>query len=202
MDHGHQIARGQRDDHRRQPQDRPGKAVEHHDDADHQAGQRQIGQGAEIIGAVAAGDIGHRHLDQRKAHQADDGAGDHRGDHPAQLVDALTEGDLDERGAETHAEQRGQDLLRRAAPRLDDEAGAEDGAEKAEAGALQAQQSGADGAEAPGLGEGAETGDEQRHADEVGDVLIEAKRAADDQGGGDDTDEAGQHVLQGGEGRG
>jgi len=98
--------------------------------------------------------------------------------------------------AEAHAEQRGENFLRRAAARLDDEAGAEDGAEKAEAGALQAEQPGADRTDALGLDEGAEAGNEQRHADQIGHVGTQAQGTADDEGGGDDADETRQHVLQ------
>ena len=153
-------------------------------------------QGAEIGSAVAAGEVGHAHLDQRQAHQADDGAGDHRGDHLAQLVDELAEDDLDEGGAEADAEQRGEYLLLAGTAPLDDEAGAQDHAEKTEAGALQAQQAGADRADALGLNEGTEAGDEQRHAHQIRHMSAEAQGTADDQGGGDDADEAGQHMLQ------
>jgi len=77
-----------------------------------------------------------------------------------------------------------------------DETGAEDGAEKAEAGALQAEQPGADRTDALGLDEGAEAGNEQRHADQIGHVGTQAQGTADDEGGGDDADETRQHVLQ------
>ncbi|MNF92006.1 hypothetical protein D3C84_746340 [compost metagenome] len=156
-------------------------------------------QGAEIRRAIAAGQVGHAHLDQRQAHQTDDGAGHYRGDHLAQLVDELAEGDLDEGGAEADAEQGGEDLFLAAAAALDDEPGAENHAEEAEAGALQAQQPRADRTDALGLDEGAKAGDEQRHAHQIGHMGAQAKHAADDQRRRDDTDEAGQHVLQGGE---
>jgi hypothetical protein len=64
---------------------------------------------------------------------------------------------------------------------------------------LQAQQAGADRAEPSGLNKGAQAGNEQRHADQVGHFTLQTEGAAHDQGRRDDADKTRQHMLQGGE---
>ena len=120
----------------------------------------------------------------------------------AQLADELAQHHFDERGEKAHAEDRREDFIGAAASGLDHEPGTEDHADERKTGALQAQQARTDRAEPPRLDKGAQARDEQRHADQVRHFALQAQGAAHDQGRGDDADETGQHMLQGGEDRG
>ncbi|MNF44758.1 hypothetical protein D3C84_258750 [compost metagenome] len=198
---GEQVAQGQPDHNGPQPQEGHIDPVEHHDHPQHQRRQGQVVGTAQVRRAEAASDVGHGHLDQRQPHQGDDGAGHHRGNQHPQLADELAEHHFYEGGEEAHAENRRENLIGAATPGLDHEAGTEDHADERKTGALQAQQTGAHRAKASRLDEGAQAGNEQRHADQVRNFAVQAQGAAHDQGGGDDPDEARQHMLQGGKDR-
>ncbi len=110
-------------------------------------------------------------------------------------MDIAADRNFHEGGAKADTEQRRKDVFRAASTTLDDKAGRQDHAEKAEAGALQAKHAGTDRADPFGLDERPDAGNEQRHAHQIGHVIAQTKHAADDQGGGDDANETGQHML-------
>ena len=96
------------------------------------------------------------------------------------------------------------DVLGRAGLALGDHADADEGTDEREAGALDAEEPGADRTEPLALDEGADAGGKEGHRDEEALRLevVDLESARDEEGRRDDGDEDGEEVLEGREERG
>lgn len=194
VDHAHaagdRVAQAHAHQHRDVDPETAHEAVDQEDGAEHQAGEEQEVQGAEVFRAFAAAGPVDRHREQAHADRGDHRAGHQRWE---ETHDARHE------GGDEHAEETGGD------GRAEDPGDAHAGhpghrhhaADGGEAGAHHNRHADAHRADAQRLDQGGDAGDQQVGVDQEGDFFArEAGRLADDQRHGDGATVHQQHMLE------
>ncbi|MCY1415468.1 hypothetical protein D9M71_309520 [compost metagenome] len=187
---GQGIAQRHADQHRDIHPEALEEAIHQEDGAQHQGGDGQVLQGAELAGLVAAARPVHRDREEGEA----DG-GDHRAGHQRreEAHDARHEG-RDQQAEETGGDGGAEDSLDAHAGHPGHHHHAADGGET---GAHHHRHADADCANAEGLHQGGDAGDQQVGVNKEGDFFAgEAGRLADDQRNGNGAAIHQQHVLE------